>query len=268
MPHAAAVQAPMPLVTIRHMTTYRYATPVSFGDHRLIVRPRDSHDMRLLETRLEISPSARVRWLHDVFGNSIAVATFAEPAAEMRLVSTIRLEHFPAIVLEFPIEAYARTHPFSYSAEEVPDLGRTIERHYPDPEHTVDEWARRLMTSAGETETQALLVDMTAAIRRDFRYEVREAEGTQTPAETLARASGTCRDFALLMMEAVRSLGFAARFVSGYLYDDRAVGGGATHAWVQIYLPGGGWVEFDPTNALVGGQKLVRVAVARDPTQA
>src|SRR5262245_40822386 len=268
MPHAAAVPAPMPLVTIRPTTTYRYATPVSFGDHRLMFRPRDSHDMRLLETRLEISPSARVRWLHDVFGNSIAVATFAEPAAELRLVSTILLEHFPAIVLEFPIDAYARRHPFSYSAEEVPDLGRTIERHYPDPEHRIDEWARRFVTSPGETDTQALLLDMTTAVRCELRYEAREAEGTQSPVETLTRGSGTCRDFALLMMEAVRSLGFAARFVSGYLYDDQAVGGGATHAWVQVYLPGGGWVEFDPTNALVGGQKLVRVAVARDPTQA
>jgi transglutaminase-like putative cysteine protease len=258
----------MPLVTIRHTTTYRYARPVTFGDHRLMFRPRDSHDMRLFQTGLEISPSAQVRWLHDVFGNSIAVATFAEAASELRLVSTIQLEHFPAVALEFPIEAYARKHPFGYSAEEVPDLGRTIERHYPDPEHRVDEWARRLVTSPGETDTQALLVDMTAAIRQDFRYEAREAEGTQTPVETLARASGTCRDFALFMMEAARSLGFAARFVSGYLYDDQAVGGGATHAWVQIYLPGGGWLEFDPTNALVGGQKLVRVAVTRDPAQA
>ena len=258
----------MPLVTIRHTTTYEYAQPVTFGDHRLMFRPRDSHDLRLVQTGLEISPNARIRWLHDVFGNSIAVASFTEPSTELRLVSTIRLEHFPTIAIEFPIEAYARHHPFSYSVEEIPDLGRTIERHYPDPEHKVDEWARRFVTFPGETDTQALLVDITAAIRNEFRYEAREAEGTQAPAETLERGSGTCRDFALFMMEAARSLGFAARFVSGYLYDDQAVGGGATHAWVQIYLPGGGWVEFDPTNALVGGAKLVRVAVTRDPTQA
>lgn len=258
----------MALVTIRHTTTYRYARPVAFGDHRLMFRPRDSHDLRLVQTGLEIRPNARVRWLHDVFGNSIAVASFTEPAAELRLVSTIRLEPFPAAALEFPIEAYARRHPFSYSAEEIPDLGRTIERHYADPKHKVDEWARRFVSSPDGADTQALLVDMTAAIRREFRYEAREAEGTQAPVKTLERGSGTCRDFALFMMEAARSLGFAARFVSGYLYDDRAVGGGATHAWVQIYLPGGGWVEFDPTNALVGGHKLVRVAVARDPAQA
>ena len=258
----------MPIVTIRHTTVYRYVAPVTFGDHRLMFRPRDSHDLRLLETGLQISPPASVRWLHDVFGNSIAVASFSEPAAELRLVSTIRLEHFPAAALEFPVEPYAKHHPFSYSTEEVPDLGRTIERHYPDPDHRLDEWARRFITRPGETDTQALLVAMTAAIREEFRYEAREAKGTQSPVETLDRAAGTCRDFALFMMEAARSLGFAARFVSGYLYDDQAVGGGATHAWVQIYLPGAGWVEFDPTNALVGGQKLVRVAVTRDPSQA
>jgi transglutaminase-like putative cysteine protease len=258
----------MPVVTIRHTTVYRYAAPVTFGDHRLMFRPRDSHDLRLLETGLQISPPANVRWLHDVFGNSIAVASFLEPAQELQLVSTIRLEHFPGIALEFPLEPYARHHPFSYSAEEVPDLGRTMERHYPDPDHRIDEWAHRFIAGPGETDTQALLVSITAAIREELRYEAREAEGTQTPIETLDRASGTCRDFALFMMEAARSLGFAARFVSGYLYDDGAVGGGATHAWVQIYLPGGGWVEFDPTNALIGGQKLVRVAVTRDPSQA
>ena len=191
-------------------------------------------------------------------------------------MSTIRLEHFPAAALEFPIEAYARTHPFSYSAEEVPDLGRTIERHYPDPQHRVDEWARRFVTSPGDTDTQALLVDMTGAIRRDFHYEAREAEGTQTPVETLARVSGTCRDFALLMMEAARRLGFATRFVSGYLYDPAldgggesdVVGAGYTHAWVQVYLPGAGWVPFDPTNNLLGGTQLIRVGIARDPSQA
>ena len=258
----------MPVVTIRHSTVYRYVNPVRFGEHRLMFRPRDSHDLRVLETGLEISPPAAVRWLHDVFGNSIAVATFGDAASELRLVSTIRLEHFPGDELEFPIEPYARRHPFAYAAEDIPDLGRTIERHYPDPERLVDGWAKRLIASTGETDTQALLVSMTRAIREGFRYEARFREGTQLPVETLRRNAGTCRDFALFMMEAARSLGFAARFVSGYLYDDQAVGGGATHAWVQIYLPGCGWMEFDPTNALVGGKKLVRVAVARDPSQA
>jgi transglutaminase-like putative cysteine protease len=257
-------------LTIRHATVYRYARPVSFGDHRLMFRPRDSHDLRLLSTGLEIVPAASVRWYHDIFGNSIAIASFEAEAAELRFVSTIELEHFPASEPEVAIEAYARAYPFSYSAEDIPDLGRTVERHYPDPEHRVDVWAREFVTRNGETGTLEMLVAMTKAIQAGFTYARRREEGTQPPVETLAKGAGTCRDFALLMMEAVRSLGFAARFVTGYLYDPsaKAVGGGETHAWVQIYLPGAGWVEFDPTNGIVGGTSLIRVAVTRDPSQA
>jgi transglutaminase-like putative cysteine protease len=237
-------------------------------------RPRDSHDMRLVSTALKISPFATVRWLHDVFGNSIAIATFAEAAAELSLESEIVVDLFAGEEAEFAIEPYARSVPFAYASEEVPDLGRTIERHYPDPDHSVHDWARRFLAATGPSETRALLVDMTRAVKASFAYKTRSND-LQSPAETLARGAGTCRDFALLMMEAVRSLGMAARFVSGYLYDpalDGAesgmVGAGHTHAWVQAYLPGAGWVEFDPTNGLVGGPNLIRVAVARDPAQA
>jgi transglutaminase-like putative cysteine protease len=114
---------------------------------------------------------------------------------------------------------------------------------------------------------------MTRAIRRDLVYEAREESGVQDPVKTLHQGSGSCRDFAVLMIEAVRSLGLAARFVSGYLYVHegrrrRRVGGGATHAWLEVYLPGAGWIEFDPTNGIVGNHDLVRVAVVRDPRQA
>jgi transglutaminase-like putative cysteine protease len=256
----------MAVLAIRHTTVYRYANPVRFGDHRLMFRPRDSHDLRLLSTGLDIRPAASVRWYHDVFGNSITIASFVEPSTELNLVSTINLEHFPSSPPELVIEAYAREYPFSYSAEDIPDLGRTVERHYPDPEHRVDAWARQVVTS----DTAAMLMAMARAIQGSFTYRRRPEEGTQAPTETLARGGGTCRDFALLMMEAARSLGFAARFVTGYLYDPtaQAVGGGETHAWVQIYLPGAGWVEFDPTNGIAGGSGLIRVAVTRDPSQA
>jgi transglutaminase-like putative cysteine protease len=253
---------------LRHATVYRYARPVEFGEHRLMFRPRDSHDLRLVDTALEISPVASVRWVHDVLGNSIAFASFAEPAAELRFVSTIRLDLYPTGPREIAIEPYARTYPFSYSSDEIPDLGRTAERHYPDPEHVVDDWARRFVSDRAPTETIALLETMTRAIREELTYRYRPEEGTQSPIDTLSWRSGSCRDFALLMMEAARSLGFAARFVSGYLARAESTGAGETHAWAQIYLPGAGWVEFDPTNGVVGGDGLIRVAVARDPSGA
>jgi len=269
------------MFTIQHVTTYRYARPVRLGPHRLMFRPRDSHDLRLLSASLTISPPAAVlRWLHDVFGNSVAIAEFAGEASELRFQSDITLEHYGLHSPEFPIAEYARTYPFSYSAEEIPDLGRTAERHYTDPHHEVDEWARQFAlpdpaSGNGLVETQPLLERLMRAIKCEFTYLSRDAAGTRTPAETLAQRSGSCRDFALLMIEAARSLGFAARFVSGYLYDpavdaggSAVSGAGSTHAWVQIYLPGAGWVEFDPTNGIVGGHNLIRVAVARDPQQA
>ncbi len=273
----------MPRYSIRHTTTYRYANPVTFGDHRLMVRPRDSHDLRLLSTTIGITPPASgMRWMHDVFGNSVAIASFDAPSDTLEIESRIDLEHFPAEEGPFPVEAYARSYPFSYSADEVPDLARTLERHYPDPEHKVDDWAKQFVVPPeGEgplVDTMGLLERMTRSIKENFSYASRDLEGTQSPVETLDLKSGSCRDFALLMMEAARSLGFAARFVSGYLYDPAAdkaaaegggaVGAGATHAWVQVYLPGAGWVEFDPTNAIIGGKQLFRVAVTRDPTQA
>ncbi len=263
----------MKTLTVHHTTTYRYAQPVSFGEHRLMFRPRDSHDMRLLETNLSISPPAAVRWLHDVFGNSIAVATFAETATELRFESDFRLEHYGVSETDFPLDATAETYPFQYGADELPDLMPCIERRYPDADGRLDAWVKTFY--AGEpVSTQELLIGITHAIRQQFAYQPRDQFGTQTPAETLAAGSGSCRDFALLMMEAVRTLGLGARFVTGYLYDmasDTAgalVGGAATHAWVQVFLPGAGWTEFDPTNGIIGGENLIRVAVTRDPRQA
>jgi transglutaminase-like putative cysteine protease len=266
----------MPLLHVHHATTYRYANPVGFGPHRMMFRPRDSHDLRLVGTSLAISPApTALRWLHDVFGNSVAVAAFDpdQRASELSIVSELELEHYHSALPDYEIEDYARTYPFSYSTSEVPDLARSIERHYPDPEHLVDRWAKGFVRVDAPTDTQDLLAWMTRAIKLTFAYEAREEEGTRSPAETLRKGSGSCRDFALLMMEAVRSLGLAARFVSGYLYspprDGGAnVGAGATHAWLQVYLPGAGWVEFDPTNGIVGNRDLIRVAVARDPSQA
>jgi transglutaminase-like putative cysteine protease len=263
----------MPLLTLSHVTTYTYRQPVSFGEHRIMVRPRESYDQHLIESRLDIDPEpTELRWLHDVFGNSVAVATFEGRAKRLVFDSKVRVLHNPAELHVVDIEEYARLYPFTYSSEEMPDLLRSIERQHLDPQRQIDAWARRFVNASGQTDTLAMLSAMTEAIRREFTYVPRPEQGTQTPLETLSRRKGTCRDYAMLMIEAARALGFAARFVSGYVYSptsrDKHVGGGNTHAWVRVYLPGSGWVEFDPTNGIVGNRGLIRVAVARDIYQA
>jgi transglutaminase-like putative cysteine protease len=262
----------MKLLTVRHATTYRYSAPVIFGQHRLMLRPRDSHDLRIVEASLSLSPPGRIRWMHDVFHNSVALVDFDEPAAELSIVSLLVMERFALARPDFPIAPEAESYPFMHSADDRSDLGRLRERHYQD-RGEVEEWARQFIFET-PTNTFNLLATMNAAIRGSFEYRTREEEGTQSPVETLERRSGTCRDYALLFIEGARSLGFGARFVTGYLYDpaldggDAMQGAGATHAWAEIYLPGAGWVEFDPTNGLIAGENLIRVAVTRDPAQA
>ena len=266
----------MTILHVRHETVYTYRQPVAFGEHRLMSRPRDSHDLRLIDTALVIDPPASaIRWLHDTFGNSITLCAFEGTADTLTFESSFRAEHFPVPERAIEIETYAQKFPFSYSADDALDLGRTKERHYLDPEHKIDAWVKEQLEKTQTGSTLEVLTNMTKDIKGQFKYVTRDAEGTQSPLETLELGTGSCRDLALFMMEAVRSLGVAARFVSGYLYDEKLigagsglVGGGATHAWLQVFLPGAGWVEFDPTNALIGGQNLIRVAVTRDPSQA
>jgi transglutaminase-like putative cysteine protease len=264
------------ILCVTHRTEYRYRQPVILGPHRLMCRPRDSHDLRLLDTGITITPQpAALRWMHDVYGNSIAIATFSEAASELAFESTFRAEHFPLPERTLVIDDYAATLPMSYSASEDVDLGSSKARHYPDAEHKLDAWVKSLLERTPGSKTLDVLMAMINAIKSEFTYKRREEVGVQTPVETLELNSGSCRDFAVFMMDAVRFLGLAAQFVSGYLYDEALidaggglVGGGATHAWIQVYLPGVGWVEFDPTNALVGGRNLIRVAVAREAAQA
>jgi transglutaminase-like putative cysteine protease len=264
----------MPVITVHHVTTYRYKQPVAFGEHRLMLRPRESIMQKLLDAKLAITPEpVDLRWVQDVFGNYMAIVRFASRASELCFDSLTRLDHSPTNALDFQIEEYAKRYPFSYGADEMPDLLRSIERQYLDPEREIDRWARQFLRDNGRTETVEMLAAMTYAIRANLIYTPREEGGIQDPVKTLRASSGTCRDFAVLMMEAVRCLGFAAHFISGYVHDPETatgsrVGGGATHAWLRIYLPGAGWVEFDPTNGIVGNQDLIHVATVRDPRHA
>jgi transglutaminase-like putative cysteine protease len=265
----------MTILSVRHLTSYAYRAPVRLGEHRMMLRPRSSNDQRLLSASLAIAPEPRrLRWIHDVFDNSVAIADFASDTRELQVESRMVLEHIPFDEPDFQLDERARYYPFAYDADEVPDLSRSIERVYPDPNGELDHWVRRFLNLGRPTETATLLMTLTYAIKEGLAYERRTARGTQSPLQTLSTRRGTCRDFATLMLEAARALGLAARFVTGYIYvPDRdsgegSLGGGSTHAWCQVYLPGAGWVEFDPTNGIVGNRDLIRVAVARDARQA
>ncbi len=266
----------MPSLTIRHVTTYRYRRPVAFGEHRMMLRPRDSHDQRVIEARLRISPEPKsLRFVQDAFGNHVGVAQFSGRAENLRFESVVRLEHSRRDASLHDLED-VRTLPVGYEADETPDLAHYIQRHQADPDDEVGRWARQFLPASGSIGAFELLNRLSQGIHRDFLYKRREAKGIQPAVETLRLGHGSCRDFAMLMIEAARSFGIAARFASGYLAvpldDPKAppygLAHGATHAWTQAYLPGAGWFDFDPTHGGAGAAALVTVAVVRDPHHA
>jgi transglutaminase-like putative cysteine protease len=257
---------------IRHKTTYRFHTAVSLGPHRLMLRPRESRDLRLISSNVTVTPAAVVTWAHDVFGNAVATATFQSMSTHIVIDSVAELQLDAVAWPVFDIAASAIFYPFRYSDDEWTDLGALAMPQYPDATGRLRIWSQRFVRS-NPTDTLALLKDLNAGVSQAVRYQSREDEGTQSPADTLDRGWGSCRDFAVLFAEMARSLGFGARIVSGYLYnrDQQSVGSsdaGSTHAWAELYVPGAGWITFDPTNRSVGGFNLIPVAVVRNIQQA
>jgi transglutaminase-like putative cysteine protease len=252
---------------IHHKTIYRYRQPVSLGPHRLMLRPRESCDLRLISSDVTMTPTAVLAWAHDVFGNAVATASFQTMADTLVIDSVAELELNAAAWPVFDVAASAIFFPFQYSDEEWIDLGALTIQQYPDTAGQLQGWARTFI-GGDPTNTLALLRDLSVGVSGSIRYQSREDEGTQSPTQTLDRGWGSCRDFAVLFVEATRSLGFGARIVSGYLYtpDQNLIGSkdaGSTHAWAEVYVPGAGWITFDPTHRSVGGFNLIPVAVAR-----
>jgi transglutaminase-like putative cysteine protease len=245
---------------------------VGFGEHRMMFRPREAPDQRILDEQLDIRPGpAAVRTVFDVFGNTVVIARFGEArSTELAFESRICLDHRPCDPAADADEQFPpRGAPFAYDAEDLPDLARSIAPMTEDPTGDVERWARRFAPANGRGRVMEALIAMTHSIHEDFAYETRLFDAPRSAAETLSHRVGSCRDFAVLMMEAARRLGLAARFVSGYLLaGSDEVGGGHTHAWTQVFLPSCGWVDFDPTNGGLSAKRLVRVAVAVEPRQA
>jgi len=251
-------------LSILHRTEYLYRQPVRLGPHRLMLRPRESRELRLVSSEIVTWPTARLTWAQDVFGNTIATANFSGETDRLVIESAATLDLTSSPWPVFPIVATAINYPFFYTDEERTDLGALLYPQYPDSMGRLWSWAMSFVRS-NPTDTLALLKDLNAGISATTSYMGREDEGTQTPARTLDLGRGCCRDFAVLFVEAARTLGFGARIVSGYVFNPVLPSdAGTTHAWGEVFVPGAGWITFDPTNRQMGGFNLIPVAVARD----
>lgn len=261
-------------LSIRHFTRYTYRRPVKLGPHRIILRPAEGHDQHILESRLTCSPPPlNMHWFYDVHGNCGVISEFDYEVAELHIESSLVIEHYLSIAsdIEMSVADYATYFPFSYVPGERSDLRPSIMSQYKDTDGELAKWIQRYVHSDKKVKTLHLLKNITSSITRDFLYVDRSVPGVQSPRQTLQLRSGTCRDFAVLMVEALRLLGLAARLAVGYIYDcgkdDAEFLSSTTHAWLRVYLPGAGWTDFDPTNGSIGNNDLIRVAVVRDIRQ-
>jgi transglutaminase-like putative cysteine protease len=257
----------MKRIRIIHKTEYHYNQPVSFGPHRIMMRPREGHDVHIVRGRLDVEPIATVRWLRDIYSNSIALLTFSQPFRTLRVFGEVDVDLHDDNPIECLIDPSARQFPFQYAPEEQVELISDRLPSYPYEGARLQHWLSDLYRPGQVVGTFELLGKLNTHIFQSFKYAHRDDPGVQLPCDTLARGSGSCRDFAVLMMEAARHWGFAARFVTGYIQMNEGQHG-ATHAWTEIYIPGAGWHGFDPTNNKLAGNEHISVAVAREQEKA
>ncbi|MGJ8642570.1 MAG: transglutaminase family protein [Luteolibacter sp.] len=259
----------MKRIRIQHDTHYDYTEAVGFGPQELMIRPRSGHDVRIEHSELRITPEAKVKWRRDVYGNSVGVATIVGESKVLSICSEVILQHFENEPLDFLVDEHAVYWPFQFDPRQRLDLAPFQILCFPNDGEALRTWVGQFWQPGQTIETYTLLDNMNKAIVQDFEYRMREEPGVQTPAETLALKTGSCRDFANLFIEACRYLGLPARFVSGYLHCPETVQGhGSTHAWSEVYLPGAGWKGFDNTSGIVVGRDHIAVAVCRHPEDA
>ena len=212
-----------------------------------MLRPRENHTLHLDSSRIDISPAYRLRWMRDPWENNVGQVDFSEPAREMVIDCEFFVTTWEGNPFNFLLESEAAEYPFNYDYDLFQEVRTLIQPIYGRDEGRLREWLGKFWRPGKRIETLDLLQRINRDIYQTFRYRRREEKGVQSPAETLENNSGSCRDFATLFIEACRTLGFAARFVSGYAYNSEVTGGMSMHAWAEIYLPGAGWLGFDPS---------------------
>lgn len=251
---------------IIHRTYYNYSAHIVLGEHRLLLRPREDHELRIESFVLKTAPESKIFWHRDVEGNSVATASFVEPTRQLVIESEVIIQQYNEFPLNFMVADYAIKYPFSYQTDDMFLLSPYMLLPDQATRELLNSWIYNVYKMGESIQTYTLLQRLATYIYQTLSYKVREEPGVQTPKQTLSLGSGSCRDFALLFMEAVRCLGLASRFVSGYLHaplmSDQI---GSTHAWAEVYLPGGGWKGFDPTIGDIVGTDHIPVAVARLP---
>ncbi|MES9852238.1 MAG: transglutaminase family protein [Candidatus Thiodiazotropha sp. L084R] len=253
--------------TILHRTFYNFPEQVRLGPHWLRLRPREGHELRIESSSLEISPPAKLRWLRDAEDNSVIIATFDQPVRQLMIESNVIIQQYNEAPLDFLVSDYAVEYPFEYTSSDLIVLAPYLKRSQSISSGAVKSWIDGVWKVGEKLQSYELLLSLTRRINQTMRYQIREEPGVQSAEETLALGSGSCRDFATLLLEGARELGFAARFVSGYLDTPPSpLDYGATHAWTEVYLPGPGWKGFDPTVGDIVGGDHVSVAVSHSPS--
>lgn len=255
----------MKKIRIHHLTEYQFSQAVNLTEHRLLLRPREGHDIRITSSLLDVSPAFVTKWSRDIYGNSVGLLHLKEPSSTLRIESEVVIEHYAERPLDFVVDRRAVTFPFPFEPEDRLDLLPYCTHNWPNHTGPLKQWVSRFWQPGQSIETYVLLDRMNKAIVADFGYGMREEPGVQNPDDTLRLRTGSCRDFAAFFIEACRYLGLPARFVSGYLQNSGSTQHGSTHAWSEVYLPGAGWIGFDNTSGLIAGTQHIATAVHRHP---